>query len=220
MVYQKTARRPPEDCQKTSRRPPEDCQKTARRLPEDHQKLLAVFWQSSNTIIQGNFYKKLHFYMNSCAISPMASFFVEYTKKKTSVFQIQLEFWVNITLYFWLMYPPPPGKVGFCLSYNFSNLFPPKWLRMTWNGQFRPICNFSNLFPTEVAQNDSEWPISPDSQLFQYFPTEVAQNDLEWPIFPNSQLFQSFPTKVAQNDSEQPILHGQNKIHSDTMEFL
>ena len=101
MVYQKTARRPPEDCQKTS-----------RRLPEDHQKPLAVFWQSSNTMIQGNFYKRLHFYMDSCTISPMASLFVEYTEKKTSVFQIQLEFWVNITLCFWLMYPPP-GKLGF-----------------------------------------------------------------------------------------------------------
>ena len=30
--------------------------------------------------------------------------------------------------------------------YNFSNLFPLKWLRMTRNGQFHPICNFSNLF--------------------------------------------------------------------------
>ena len=84
--------------------------------------------------------------MDSCAISPMASLFVKYTEKKTSVFQIQLELWVNITLCFWLMYPPP-GKVGFCLSYNFSNLFPPKWLRMTQNDQFCPICNFSNIFP-------------------------------------------------------------------------
>ena len=55
MVYQKTARRPPEDCQKTTRRP------------------LTVFWWSSNTMIQGNFYERLHFYMDSCAISPMAS---------------------------------------------------------------------------------------------------------------------------------------------------
>ena len=84
-TYQKTVRRPPEDCQKTTRRP------------------LAVFWQSSNTMIQGNFCKRLHFYMDSCAISPMASLFVEYTEKKTSVFQIQLEFWVNMTLCFWLM---------------------------------------------------------------------------------------------------------------------
>ena len=84
-MYQKTVRRPPEDSQKTTRRP------------------LAVFWQSSNTMIQGNFCKRLHFYMDSCAISPMASLFVEYTEKKTSVFQIQLEFWVNMTLCFWLM---------------------------------------------------------------------------------------------------------------------
>ena len=32
--------------------------------------------------------------------------------------------------------------------------------------------------------------------------------------------FPIFPTEVAQNDSEWPILHGQNKIHSDTREFL
>ena len=113
MVYQKTARRPPEDCQKTARRPAEDYQKTNRRLTEDCQKPLAVFWQSSNTIIQGNFYKRLHFYMDSCAISPMASLCVEYTGKKTSVFQIQLEFWVNMTLCFWLMYPPPQEKLSF-----------------------------------------------------------------------------------------------------------
>ena len=59
--YQKTTRRLLEDCQKTSRRLSEDLQKTARRPPEDCQKTtrrpLAVFWQSSNTMIQGNFYK-------------------------------------------------------------------------------------------------------------------------------------------------------------------
>ena len=134
--------------------------------------------------------------MDSYAISPMASLFVEYTEKKTSVFQIQLEFWVNITLCSWLMYPPP------------------------WKSWVLSELQLFQSFPSEVAQNDSEWPILPDSQLFQSFPTEVAQNDLEWPILPNSQLFQSFPTEVAQNDLEWPILHGQNKIHSDTREFL
>ena len=38
--------------------------------------------------------------------------------------------------------------------------------------------------------------------------------------FTDSQLFQFFPTEVAQNDLEWPILHGQNKIHSYTREFL
>ena len=71
-----------------------------------------------------------------------------------------------------------------------------------------------------MSQNDSEWPILPDSQLFQSFPTKVAQNGSEQPILSNLQLFQFFPTEVAQNDSEWPILHGQNKIHSDTREFL
>ena len=47
---------------------PEDCQKTTRRPPED-------LWQSSNIMIQGNFYERSHFYMDSCAISPTASLF-------------------------------------------------------------------------------------------------------------------------------------------------
>ena len=71
-----------------------------------------------------------------------------------------------------------------------------------------------------MAQNDLELPIFPHSQLFQSFTTEMAQNDLEWPISPDSQLFQSFPTKAAQNDLDWPVLHGQNKMHSDTREFL
>ena len=119
----------PEDCQKTTRRPPEDCQKTTRRS-------LAVFLHYDT----GNFYKRLHFYMDSSAISPMASLFMEYTEKKTSVFQIQLEFWVNMTLWFWLMYPPPPQK-----SWILSEL------------------QLFQSFPTKVAQNDSEWPILPNS---------------------------------------------------------
>ena len=86
-----------------------------------------------------------------------------------------------------------------------------------------PISPDSQLFqsfPTEVAQNDSQQPISPDSQLFKSFPTEVVHNDLERPISPDSQLFQSYLTKAAQNDLEWLVLHGQNKIHSDTREFL
>ena len=140
--------------------------------------------------------------MDSCAISPTASLFVEYTEKKTSVFQIQLEFWVNMTLWFWLMYPPP-GKVGFCLSCNFSNLSPPKWLRMTWNGQFCPICNFSNLFPPKgltMTRNGQFHLICNFSNLFPLKWLRMAQNDSERPISPDSQLFQSFPTEVAQND--------------------
>ena len=36
---------------------------------------LAVFWWSSNAMIQENVCERLHFYMDSCAISPMASLF-------------------------------------------------------------------------------------------------------------------------------------------------
>ena len=48
-------------------------------------------------------------------------------------------------------------------------LFPPEWLRMTWNGQFRPICNFSNLFPPKclrMTQNGQFCPICNFSNLF------------------------------------------------------
>ena len=104
-----------------------------------------------------------------------------------------------------------------------SQLFQSFSTEVAQNDLEQPILPNPQLFQSffaEVAQNDSQWPISPDSQFFQSFPTEVPQNDLEWPILPDSQLFQSFPTKVAQNDLEWPILNGQNKIHSDTREFL
>ena len=156
-------------------------------------------------MIQGNFYKRLHFYMDSCAISPMASLFVEYTEKKTSVFQIQPEFWVNMTLCFWLMYLPPSGKVGFCLSYNFSNLFPPKWLRMTWNGQFSLI----HTFPIFPHWSGSEWLGIANFAQFATFLIFSHQSGSEWLGMANLAwftLFQSFPTEVAQNDSEWPIL--------------
>ena len=95
---------------------------------------------------------------------------MEYTEKKTSLFQIQLEFCVNMTLLFRLMYPPPHSrKVGFCLSCNFSNLFPPKWLRMTRNGQFCPIHNFSNPFPLKwlrMTRNGQFHPIQNFSNVF------------------------------------------------------
>ena len=105
---------------------------------------------------------------------------------------------------------------------NFSNLFPLKQCKMTWNSQFHPFiftfsnlflwkqcritqnnqfclfCNLSNLFPTEAVQTDSEQLILPVSQLFQSFPTEAVQNDLEQPISPiYFYIFQSFPTEVC-----------------------
>ena len=133
-------------------------------------------------MIQGNFYKRLHFYMDSCAISPTASLFVEYTEKKTSFSNSAgILGQHDIVLLADVPPPPPPEKLYFVQVATFPIFSPPKWLRMTQNGQFCPISNFSNL-PTEVAQNDSEWPILPNSQLFQSFPTKVAQNDSEWPI--------------------------------------
>ena len=93
------------------------------------------------TLIQGNFYERLPFYMDSCALRPMASLFVKYTEKKTSVFQIQLEFWVNMTLCFWLMYPP-------------------------WKSWILSELQLFQSFPTKVAQNDSEQLILFNLQLF------------------------------------------------------
>ena len=116
--------------------------------------------------------------MDSCAIKPTASLFVEYTEKETSVFQIQLEFWVNMTLWFWLMYPPT-RKVGFCPSCNFSNLFSPKWLRMSGNGQFCLIHNFFNLFPPKwlrMTQNGQFFPICNFSNLFPQKLLRMTQN--------------------------------------------
>ena len=95
-------------------------------------------------------------------------------------------------------FPAEVGQNGqFHMIRNFPNVFPLKWLRMTWNGQFRSIFNFSNLYPSKwlrMTWNSQFRLIRNFSNLFS---TEVAQNDLEW-----------------------PILHGQNKIHSDTREFL
>ena len=57
----------------------------------------------------------------------------------------------------------------FCPIHNFSNLFPPKWLRMTQNSQFHVICNFSNLFPPKwlrMTQNGQFHPIRNFSNLF------------------------------------------------------
>ena len=111
-------------------------------------------------MIQGNFYKRLHFYMNSCAISPMASLFVEYTEKKTC-FSNSAGILGQHDIVVLADVPPHPThthmhteKLDFVQVTTFP-IFPPKWLRMTGNGQFCPIHNFSNLFP--LTQSGSEW---------------------------------------------------------------
>ena len=126
----------PEDCQKTSRKPPEDCQKTSRRLlatrrpQEDCQKTtrrpLAVFWQSSNTMIQGNFNKRLLFYMDSCAISPMASLFVEYTEKKTCFSNSAGILGQHDIVLLADVPPPPPWKSWILSELQLFQSFPTK----------------------------------------------------------------------------------------------
>ena len=69
-------------------------------------------------------------------------------------------------------------NVQFLLIHNFSTFSPPKWLRMTWNGQL--IClihNFSNL---DHHWRTSEWLGMANFAWFATFPiqgqAEVAQN--------------------------------------------
>ena len=54
--------------------------------------------------------------------------------------------------------------------YNFSNLFPLKRLRMTWNGQFHLICNFSNLFPLKWLRMTWNGQFRPIYNFFNVFP--------------------------------------------------
>ena len=67
----------------------------------------------------------------------------------------------------------------FHLICNFSNLFPPKWLRMTRNGQFHPIRNFSHLFPPKwlkMTRNGQFCPICNFSNLFPPKWLRMTQN--------------------------------------------
>ena len=119
-------------------------------------------------------------------------------------------FQVKVTLWFWLMYPPPPRNIGFCPSCNFSNLFPPKWLRITWNGQFFLICNFSNLFPPK-------WLRMANFTQFATFPIFSHQSDSQWSILPDPQLSNLFPLKwlrMTQNGQFHPICNFSNLFPS------
>ena len=126
----------------------------------------------------------------------------------------------------------------FCPICNFSNLFPPKWLRMTRNGQFCPIHNFSNLFPLKwlrMTQNSQFHLICKFSNLFPPKWLRMTRNGqfclicnfsnlfpLKWlRMTQNSQLcpIRNFSIFSHRSDSEWPILHGQNKIHTDTREI-
>ena len=40
-------------------------------------------------MIQGNFYERLHFYMDSCAIRPTASLLIEYVINQNDASQVQ-----------------------------------------------------------------------------------------------------------------------------------
>ena len=80
----------------------------------------------------------------------------------------------------------------FCPICNFSNLFPPKWLRMTRNGQFHPIHNFANLFPLKwlrMTQNGQFHLIRNFSNLFPPKWLRMTQNGQLCPIHNFSNFF-------------------------------
>ena len=139
-------------------------------------------------------------------------------------------FQVKVTLWFWLMYPPPQNwnkhecyrkQLGSASTFYQST--PPSlhtYISSLWNTLkrkplfFKFSWNFGSTWQCgsgwcTPSPPQTSWILS-DLQLFQCFPTEVAQNDSEWPIMPDLQLFQSFPTKVAQNGQFHPIYNFSN----------
>ena len=81
-------------------------------------------------VIENNWGQQVHFTNLSPPFHCIhTSLVCKYTEKKTSVFQIQLEFWVNMTLWLWLMYPPPfqYDYLILCLNRKLVN-FNFKWI--------------------------------------------------------------------------------------------
>ena len=98
--------------------------------------------------------------------------------------------------------PPHPRKVGFCSIWNFSHLFPPKWLRMTQKGQFCPIHNFSNLFPPKwprMTQNSQFCLICNFSNLFLLKWLRMTWNGRFCPICNFSNLLPPKPPRMTWN---------------------
>ena len=130
-------------------------------------------------------------------------------------------FWVKVTFWFWLMNPPPSQ---FCPICNFSNLFPLKWLRMTWNGQFclfRPIHSFSNLFPPKwlrMTQNGQFHLICNFCNLFALKWLRMTWNGQFCPIYNFSQKKKKKKPTVIQGNFYERLKKKKN--HCDTREFL
>ena len=90
----------------------------------------------------------------------------------------------------------------FCPICNFSNLFPLKWLRMTRSGQFHLIHNFSNLFPMKwlrMTQNSQICPIHNFSNLFSLKWLKMTLNNQFCLIHNFSDLFLLKWLKMTQN---------------------
>ena len=88
---------------------------------------------------------------------------------------------------------------------NFSNLSPLKWLRMTWNGQFFSIHNFSNLFPLK-------WLIMTWNGQFHLIHNFSNLFPPKWLRMIRNGLFQSFQfcmAKIREFLWKITLLHGQ-----------
>ena len=106
-------------------------------------------WQKKNTMIQGNFYERLHFSMDSYATSPMASLFSIafmfipiYPRLEGNVTSPprneKVGFWVKVTFWFWLMYALSPEiEIGLNMNAIEKKLF-----------QVRSASAFHSLPPT------------------------------------------------------------------------
>ena len=93
------------------------------------------------------------------------------------------------------------------LDLHFFQSFPLKWLRMTWNEQFRPIHHFSNLFPLKwlgMIWNEQFHPIHHFSNLFPPKWLKMTLNGQFCLIHNFSNLFPLKSLRMTQNEQFHP----------------
>ena len=105
----------------------------------------------------------------------------------------------------WLMdlnpcYPYNIRKVGFCLSCNFCNLFPLKWLGMANFIQFA-------TFPIFSHRRGSEWLRTANFAWFTTFPSFSHQSGSEWLGTANFAWFATFPIFCHQSGSDNETVY-------------
>ena len=105
---------------------------------------------------------------------------------------------------------------------HFSNLFPSKWLRITWNGQFCPIHNFSNLFPLKqlrITLNGQFCSICNFSNLFQPKQLTITWNGQFCLIHKFSNLFPPKLLRITRN-SQFHLIHNFSKLFHQSGSLL